>query len=101
VKGINLADDDEVVGMVVADPEYALLTICEHGYGKRTPFGLGDLEGDDADGETASEADDATGEPEAADEEAAEGEAGPETRSGMRYRRQRRGGKGLRDIKTT
>ena len=34
-------------------------------------------------------------------EPATEEDAGPETRSGMRYRRQKRGGKGLRDIKTT
>ena len=40
VKGINLAGgDDELVGMVVADPDATLLTACENGYGKRTPFG--------------------------------------------------------------
>ena len=39
VKGISLVGDDEVVGMVVADPEGYLLTVCENGYGKRTPFG--------------------------------------------------------------
>src|SRR5207244_13324114 len=39
VKGINLQEGDEVVGMVVADPQGYLLTICEKGYGKRTPFG--------------------------------------------------------------
>ncbi len=39
VKGISLQGDDEVVGMVVADPEGFLLTVCENGYGKRTPFG--------------------------------------------------------------
>ncbi|HZY89704.1 MAG TPA: DNA gyrase subunit A, partial [Gemmataceae bacterium] len=39
VKGINLQGDDEVVGMVVADPDGYLLTVCENGYGKRTPFG--------------------------------------------------------------
>ena len=39
VKGINLQDGDEVVGMVVADPQGYLLTVCENGYGKRTPFG--------------------------------------------------------------
>jgi DNA gyrase subunit A len=107
VKGINLSAGDEVVGMVVADADGSLLTICEHGYGKRTPFGLGILEGDDAESDTASESDESlSGEPEAtapADdgESPAEDSAGPETRSGMRYRRQKRGGKGLRDIKTT
>ena len=39
VKGINLSSDDELVGMVVADPDATLLTACENGYGKRTPFG--------------------------------------------------------------
>src|SRR5439155_26916451 len=39
VKGIALQEGDEVVGMVVADPEGFLLTVCENGYGKRTPFG--------------------------------------------------------------
>src|SRR5260370_13872644 len=39
VKGINLSAGDELVGMVVADPEGFLLTVCENGYGKRTPFG--------------------------------------------------------------
>ena len=41
VKGINLAADDEVVGMVTVEPEATLLTVCADGYGKRTPFGPG------------------------------------------------------------
>lgn len=39
VRGINLTDDDEVIGMVVANSEEdpaSLLTVCAHGYGKRT-----------------------------------------------------------------
>lgn len=39
VKGINLSADDEVIGMVVAngdDDPASLLTVCAHGYGKRT-----------------------------------------------------------------
>ena len=38
VKGITLADDDRVVGLVkiAAGQEADLLTVCEHGYGKRT-----------------------------------------------------------------
>src|SRR5205085_738146 len=39
VKGINLEEGDEVVGMVVAsgqDDPASLLTVCAHGYGKRT-----------------------------------------------------------------
>ncbi|MGO8746813.1 MAG: DNA gyrase subunit A, partial [Thermoguttaceae bacterium] len=39
VKGIRLVGEDRVVGMVVADPEASLLTVCANGYGKRTPFG--------------------------------------------------------------
>ncbi len=41
VKGIKLVGDDTVVGMVVCNPEATLLTVCEKGYGKRTPFGPG------------------------------------------------------------
>jgi len=41
VKGIDLAEGDEVVGMVVAngdDDPASLLTVCALGYGKRTPL---------------------------------------------------------------
>ncbi|WP_419188491.1 DNA gyrase subunit A [Stieleria bergensis] len=79
VKGISLISDDAVVGMVVAEPEATLLTVCENGYGKRTPFGANaaaeDAAADDADGDAGS--------------------------SSARYRTQKRGGKGLRDIKTS
>ena len=77
VKGISLSRNDQLVGMVVADPEATLLTACQKGYGKRTTFGPNspaDEEGDRADDEGSSTA---------------------------RYRTQRRGGKGVRDIKTT
>ncbi len=80
VKGINLSKGDELVGMVVTEPGATLLTACVNGYGKRTPFG-----------------------PNAADinaESTATG-AEDETSSSFRYRTQKRGGKGLRDIKTT
>lgn len=71
VKGVNLTQGDVLVGMVVADPDATLLTVCENGYGKRTSFGTGDETSED------------------------------DTSSSMRYRRQKRGGKGIRDIKTT
>jgi DNA gyrase subunit A len=104
VKGINLGKGDEVVGMVVADPDGCLLTVCENGYGKRTPFGA-NTEGAAADEEPAADEADATpgGEPgeEAAPGEDADAEDGPADRSSMRYRRQRRGGKGVRDVKVT
>jgi DNA gyrase subunit A len=98
VKGINLGKDDRLVGMVVADPDGFLLTVCERGYGKRTPFGpntadeLPDDETVDAQIETGVEL---------ASESVpddAEDEMSP---SAMRYRKQRRGGKGVRDIKTS
>ena len=81
VKGITLVGDDHVVGMVLADPEATLLTVCENGYGKRTPFG-----------------------PHLADQEESDEPADDETdvtSPGARYRTQRRGGKGLRDIRTS
>jgi DNA gyrase subunit A len=91
VKGIALSPDDVVVGMVVTRADATLLSLCENGYGKRTPFGT--IAGD---------------EPEEPVEETAENEISgdveegdEDTRSNMRYRRQRRGGKGLRDIRTT
>ncbi len=77
VKGISLRGEDTVVGMVVADPDATLLTVCENGHGKRTPFGPNAVADDD---------------------ESPEEEGGP---SGQRYRTQRRGGKGVRDIRTS
>jgi DNA gyrase subunit A len=94
VRGIKLVGDDELVGMLVADPDGYLLTVCENGYGKRTPFG-------------PNTADDATdeGEDEVAEPtptEPAEGENGEATApTYMRYRRQRRGGKGVKDVRVT
>ena len=36
IRGIRLKKDDEVISMVGADPQKTILTITEHGYGKRT-----------------------------------------------------------------
>ncbi len=85
VKGIKLSQEDELVGMVVADPTATLLTASQNGYGKRTTFGphaaVEDVEnGGDTESESA---------------------ANDESPSMQRYRTQRRGGKGLRDMKTT
>ena len=80
-KGVTLVGDDFVVGMVTTEPDAYLLTVCANGYGKRTPLGPNAL----AEGETPPE-----------DHQAEEAESS--TRS---YRTQKRGGKGLRDIKTT
>ena len=37
VRGIQLAEDDKVVGMVCGDPDTKILTVTENGYGKCTP----------------------------------------------------------------
>jgi DNA gyrase subunit A len=108
VKGIKLTSGDSVVGMVVADPEATLLTACANGYGKRTPFGPNletDLAEESATVVEETESDEAMVEheieqPETEGEEAREGED-EELTSGHCYRTQRRGGKGLRDVKTT
>ncbi len=94
VKGIKLGKEDQVVGMVVAEESASLLTVCENGYGKRTPIG----------------SDEAADEPEVEEEldsNLSEDDAGSEEEEvakysgNAHYRRQHRGGKGLRDIKTT
>jgi len=111
VKGIKLIGGDRVVGMVVADPEACLLTACANGYGKRTPFGP-NLEGEEGrapDAEDAAENDVDDVEEETADGDVPEGpdgeeepeEGGENHSSQFCYRAQRRGGKGLRDIKAT
>ncbi|MAT70563.1 MAG: DNA gyrase subunit A [Planctomycetaceae bacterium] len=79
VKGIKLAKGDYLAGMVVADPDATLLTATENGYGKRTPFGPNA----------------------AAEEDDVDDNESEESPSNYRYRTQRRGGKGLRDIKTS
>ncbi len=44
VRGINIDDDDEVIGMIAYDPSaedasaHSLLVVSEHGYGKRSDF---------------------------------------------------------------
>jgi DNA gyrase subunit A len=99
VRGIALQGDDEVVGMVVADAQGYLLAVCEKGYGKRTPFGANVAGVEPADAE--AEAEEPAEEPaaEAGEAAGAEGE-GVRERGQMRYRKQKRGGKGLHDIRT-
>ena len=104
VKGIDLVEGDYVVGMVVAHPEMDLLTVCENGYGKRTPFGDPELADDSEDADDSGEIEALAVQPppvSAGDEPSVPEESGEGAKSGMRYRRQRRGGKGLRNIKTT
>ncbi|MDX2199551.1 MAG: DNA gyrase subunit A [Phycisphaerae bacterium] len=38
VRGIDLREDDIVIDMVVIQPGMSLLTVCENGFGKRTPL---------------------------------------------------------------
>jgi DNA gyrase subunit A len=98
VRGIKLSSGDRLVGMVVADPEATLLTVCTHGHGKRTPFGPGtELTGPGPEGD----GDEAVTEALPEGEESGGDDAGEGGSSGMRYRTQHRGGKGVRDIKTT
>ena len=114
VRGISLTKDDYVVGMVVAKPEMTLLTVCENGYGKRTPFGyqepltdevaeIAETNGSDISGAEEEPTVVDTTAPEPEGEVDAEGEEGEEAtaRSNMQYRRQKRGGKGVRDIRTS
>ncbi len=101
VRGIKLRKDDIVVGMVVADPDGLLLTVCENGYGKRTPFGVNTAtpEGDDSESDESDDVE-VSREPEAS--ETADGESEAESDpSGMRYRLQNRGGLGVKDVKVT
>lgn len=86
VKGITLGKSDQLVGMVVADPEATLLTVCENGYGKRTLFGPNSTSTEEAENVESAET-------ESDDEETSS--------SSNRYRSQKRGGKGVRDIKAT
>jgi DNA gyrase subunit A len=97
VKGITLTKGDTLVGMVVADPDATLFTACANGYGKRTTFGPNAIPSEE-------DVEDETGEaPVSENAVAAEDseESTDETSSSFRYRTQNRGGKGVRDIKTT
>ena len=96
VKGIKLRKGDTCVGMVVADPEATLLTVCEKGYGKRTPIGpnssIPDVpESELPEGEEVPEVVAEVEEPEAEGDES----------TSNRYPTKGRGTMGVRDIKTT
>ncbi len=119
VKGISLTAGDYVVAAVLASPDRSLLTACANGYGKRTPIGPNAA----AEAEKAGldeDADDlAPGQEEPLVDDVPENEAGDDSDGGdndaendgdagddkavssRSYRTQRRGGKGLRDIKAT
>jgi DNA gyrase subunit A len=108
VKGISLKKADEVVGMVVADPTATLLTVCLNGYGKRTNFGPGDelvIKDEDAtlddDSIDQTVAEQAPTQDESSADESTEDNATEDNASSAKYRTQRRGGKGIIDIKTS
>jgi len=104
VRGIKLGKDDEVVGMVVADADGFLLTVCDGGYGKRTPFGANQELGagsPELAEDTALEDEDVPEEPSVDEAEGEGGEGEAADKSSMRYRLQRRGGKGVRDVRVT
>src|SRR5205814_2085823 len=95
VRGIKLRSGDTCVGMIVADPEATLLTVCEKGYGKRTLIGPNSAAVEIPEDEAVDES--TAPEPEAA---ASEEEEGGDSTSN-RYPTKGRGTMGVRDIKTT
>ena len=94
VRGIKLRSGDYVVGMVVADPDSTLLTVCQNGYGKRTLIGPNSTAGDVAEDDSADE----VAPPEV---EATEGDEEAGDSSSNRYPTKGRGTMGVRDIKAT
>ncbi len=95
VRGIRLTkkQGDAVVGMAVADPDGYLLSLCENGFGKRTPIGPNTAV------EVAEEDEQADAEP-VADTPEAEAEA-DEDRAKVTYPKKNRGGMGVIDVKVT
>jgi DNA gyrase subunit A len=93
VRGIKLRGDDYVVGMVIADPEASLLTVCQNGYGKRTPIGP------NSSAPLVSEEEAAEDNAEVVEATPEDDEAGDSTSN--RYPTKSRGTMGVRDIKTT
>jgi DNA gyrase subunit A len=83
--------------MLVAEPDGLLLTVTENGFGKRTPFGANQSEVEVSRDPEGSEDDELV----SRDPEASETEEDESDPSGMRYRLQRRGGKGVKDVKVT
>ena len=105
VKGISLRKGDSVVGMVLADENATLLTVCENGYGKRTPFGPNApaLAQEDVlpEGGLEDDADESLTEPSVTEPSDLETDDSDEVNSARSYRVQRRGGGGVRDIKAS
>src|SRR6185437_9582155 len=116
-RGIKLRSGDTCVGMVVADPDATLLTMCEKGYGKRTPIGPNSPAGAEIEEQETGEETGVRGQetaessgPVAADQEATAEATAEATEEGTdeggdstssRYPTKGRGTMGVRDIKTT
>jgi DNA gyrase subunit A len=103
VRGIRLRAGDNAVGMVVADPEAMLLTACEHGFGKRTPFGPNsDVQEPEAGGpeSDAEEVDSVADVVEESADAGSEVEGEESESTSARYPTKKRGGLGVRDIRT-
>jgi len=98
VRGIKLRAGDTLAGMVIADPDAKLLTVCENGFGKRTPFGPNSPAVDEGP-ETDAEAPEEVVEEPTPVEEADEGDEN--SSSAQRYPTKGRGTMGVRDIRTT
>src|SRR5439155_9804365 len=80
--------------------------VCELGYGKRTPFGPNEQDSGVGIQDSAEEAPEESADAseisrEAESAELSADDAETDDRSSMRYRRQRRGGKGLKDVRVT
>ena len=97
VKGITLQRGDELVGMVVADPGRDAADCLRERIRQADPVRRRD--GRRGNGAGATDEDDAEGT--AGGGDARRSRCEEESASATRYRTQHRGGKGLRDIKTT
>ena len=111
VRGIKIKKGDEVINMdIIGDKakvksaKLEILVVTENGYGKRTLFGpngpVSQGEGDAAEDDDSPSPLAGEGGP-GAPGEGEDGESESSSSSSNRYRTQRRGGKGLRDIKAT
>jgi DNA gyrase subunit A len=102
VRGIRLRAGDSAVGMVVADPDAMLLTACEKGFGKRTPFGPNSdvQEAEGVGPESEVEEVDSLPVAEEPVDSGAEEEGEESESTSARYPTKKRGGLGVRDIRT-
>ena len=113
VKGIRFRKGDYAVGMVIASPDMTLLTACANGYGKRTAIGPnaepeeeeppmdGDVEAPEIEVLETEESEKEIQEKEFDGAEDIDDSEDSGDSSSKRYTTKRRGGLGLKDIRTT